>query len=169
MSIHIYLIHIEFYFLIQISRCGQIVWLLYFSSFLFLTFVIVIDDLLIVFAHFTNSIIIILDVEIEEYESFSFVMSRRGKPQLYYQGYLFNSDGVKNGRVYWRCSETRRGTCMARVLTTQHSLLEKQPRHDHEPNTARVHGKKFLSLRECYLFFKSTKSETKQLSNISEH
>lgn len=87
-------------------------------------------------------------------------MSRRGKPQLYYQGYLFNSDGVKNGRVYWRCSETRRGSCMARVLTTEDNLYEKQPTHDHKPNEARVEGKKQLTISECYTFFNSVKSDT---------
>ena len=86
-------------------------------------------------------------------DSYSFVLSRRGKPQLYYQGYLFNSDAIKNGRVYWRCSETRRSTCAARLLTIQDKLVEKQPIHDHPPNTNRVDGKKFISFAECYDFF----------------
>lgn len=89
----------------------------------------------------------------DDYLPRTFLMSRRGKPQLSYRGYLFNSDGVKNGRVYWRCSETRRGTCMARVLTTENSLLERQPTHDHLPNKARVDGKKTLSASECYQYF----------------
>lgn len=80
-------------------------------------------------------------------------MSRRGKPQLYYEGYLFNSDAIKNGRVYWRCSETRRSTCMARLLTTRDKLIEKQPIHDHQPNEYRVDGKKFISFEECLRHF----------------
>lgn len=82
-----------------------------------------------------------------------YVLSRRGKPQLYYQGHLFNSDAIKNGRVYWRCSETRRSTCAARLLTVNEKLIEKQPHHDHPPNTCRVDGKKFISFEECYYFF----------------
>lgn len=85
--------------------------------------------------------------------SFAFVMSRRGKPQLYYGGHLFNSDAVKNGRVYWRCSETRRSTCMARLITTNNDLVEKQPYHDHAPIHERVDGKKVISLDACMRIF----------------
>lgn len=86
-------------------------------------------------------------------DSLSFVLSRRGKPQLYYQGYLFNSDSVKNGRVYWRCSETRRGSCMARLLTTSTNLIEKQPIHDHQPNNRRIEGKRIISFTECHDYY----------------
>lgn len=90
------------------------------------------------------------------------MLSRRGKPQLYYQGHLFNSDAIKNGRVYWRCSETRRSTCAARLLTIRDKLIEKQPVHDHEPNKYRVDGKSFISFNECYEYFSSNqKSESK--------
>lgn len=84
---------------------------------------------------------------------FQFVLSRRGKPQLCYQGYLFNSDAIKNGRVYWRCVETRRSTCAARLLTIQDKLIEKQPIHDHEPNSFRVDGKKLISYESCIEYF----------------
>lgn len=86
-------------------------------------------------------------------------MSRRGKPQLFYKGYIFNSDSVKNGRVYWRCSETRRGSCVARVLTTNDQLIEKQPFHDHRPNLNRIEGKKVVSFAECYAFFNAQTTE----------
>lgn len=89
------------------------------------------------------------------------MLSRRDKPQLYYQGYLFNSDSFKNGRVYWRCSETRRGTCIARVLTTDHNLIEKQPIHDHPPNEQYVEGKKIISLSDCYAYF----SDSQKIKN----
>lgn len=88
-------------------------------------------------------------------DQFSYVLSRRGKPQLYYKGHLFNSDAIKNGRVYWRCSETRRSTCAARLLTINDKLIEKQPIHDHPPNMCRVEGKKFISFEDCYNFFSS--------------
>lgn len=99
-------------------------------------------------------------------DTYTYVLSRRGKPQLYYQGFLFNSDAIKNGRVYWRCSETRRSTCAARLLTIQDKLIEKQPVHDHPPNAHRVDGKKFISFEECYDVFlnsqKSPESKMKQ-------
>lgn len=82
-----------------------------------------------------------------------FVLSRRMKPQLYYRGYLFNSDSFKNGRVYWRCKESRRGSCMARVLTTETNLIEKQPQHDHDQHTNATIGKKVITLDECYAYF----------------
>lgn len=94
-----------------------------------------------------------------------YVLSRRGKPQLYYQGYLFNSDAIKNGRVYWRCSETRRSTCAARLLTINKKLIEKQPKHDHEPNTCRVDGKKFITFDECYEFF-TINQKSNEFKNI---
>lgn len=81
------------------------------------------------------------------------MLSRRGKPQLLYEGHLFNTDAVKKGRVYWRCTETRRSTCMARVLTTETNLVEKQPYHDHKPVHGRVDGKQFISLDECMRMF----------------
>lgn len=90
----------------------------------------------------------------------AFVLSRRGKPQLHYQGYLFNSDSMKNGRVYWRCSEKRRGTCMARLLTTSDNLIEKQPYHDHPPNTYRTDGKKLITFKECFQYFCWSQKET---------
>lgn len=86
-------------------------------------------------------------------DSYTYVLSRRGKPQLCYQGYLFNSDAIKNGRVYWRCSETRRSTCAARLLTIQDKLIEKQPSHDHLPNVNRLDGKTQISFEECYTYF----------------
>lgn len=98
-----------------------------------------------------NSILIRLHIILDP--NFAFVLSRRGKPQLFYNGHLFTKDGFVNGRVYWRCSETRRGTCMARLLTTTNSLTEKQPIHDHPPNPNRTQGKKFLSFTECLKFF----------------
>ncbi|XP_055304412.1 modifier of mdg4-like isoform X15 [Sitodiplosis mosellana] len=106
----------------------------------------------------------------EAQDSYTFVLSRRGKPQLYYQGYLFNSDAIKNGRVYWRCSETRRSTCAARLLTIQDKLIEKQPIHDHSPNANRVDGKKFISFEECYDFFISSQKamESKVKPDLSK-
>lgn len=96
-----------------------------------------------------------------EIKPFAFVMSRRNKPQLYYEGHLFNCDAVKNGRVYWRCSETRRSTCMARLITTKHDLHEKQPYHDHLPLDQRVEGKKVISLDECMrIFLTGSKAES---------
>lgn len=88
-----------------------------------------------------------------------FVLSRRGKPQLIYQGHLFNSDAIKNGRVYWRCSETRRSTCAARLLTTQYKLIEKQPYHDHPPNAYRIDGKKQISYEDCHEYFTKNQKE----------
>lgn len=98
------------------------------------------------------------------------MLSRRGKPQLYYQGFLFNSDAIKNGRVYWRCSETRRSTCAARLLTIQDKLIEKQPIHDHPPNANRVDGKKFISFEECYDFFVNSQKamESKSKPDLSK-
>lgn len=98
------------------------------------------------------------------------MLSRRGRPQLYYQGYLFNSDAIKNGRVYWRCSETRRSTCAARLLTIQDKVIEKQPIHDHPPNTNRVDGKKLISFEECYDFFINSEKaiETKSKLELSK-
>lgn len=98
-------------------------------------------------------------------DAFSFVLSRRGKPQLCYQGHLFNSDAIKNGRVYWRCSETRRSTCLARLLTMQDKLIEKQPRHDHEPNAQRIDGKRFISYEECCKYFTKLQAQTEQDKN----
>lgn len=95
-------------------------------------------------------------------------MSRRGKPQLYYQGHLFNSDAIKNERVYWRCSETRRSTCAARMLTIQDKLIEKQPIHDHPPNAQRIDGKKFISFEQCYNFF-LTSQKTIETKTKSDH
>lgn len=102
-------------------------------------------------------------------DSYSFVLSRRGKPQLCYQGHLFNSDAIKNGRVYWRCSETRRSTCSARLLTIQDKLIEKQPDHDHPPNEHRIDGKRFISYEECYQYFENLQkqNECKQAATIS--
>lgn len=102
-------------------------------------------------------------------DTYSFVLSRRGKPQLCYQGHLFNSDAIKNGRVYWRCSETRRSTCAARLLTIQDKLIEKQPIHDHEPNAQRIDGKRFISYNECYNYFLNLEkhNESKQAATIS--
>lgn len=80
-------------------------------------------------------------------------MSRRMKPQLCYRGFMFNSDSFKNGRVYWRCKDSRRGTCMARVLTTETNLIEKQPQHNHPPNAQSAAGKKVITLDECYDYF----------------
>lgn len=95
-----------------------------------------------------------------------YVLSRRSKPQLCYQGYLFNSDAIKNGRVYWRCSETRRSTCAARMLTIQDKLIEKQPIHDHPPNAHRLDGKTPISFEECYDYYvhnqKMADTKTKQ-------
>lgn len=88
-------------------------------------------------------------------DAFAFVLSRRGKPQLLYRSYLFNSDAIKNGRVYWRCSENRRNGCAARLLTIQDKLIEKYPTHDHPPYAFRVEGKQFISFEECYGFFES--------------
>lgn len=102
-------------------------------------------------------------------DSYSFVLSRRGKPQLCYQGHLFNSDAIKNGRVYWRCSETRRSTCSARLLTIQDKLIEKQPIHDHSPNAHRIDGKRFITYEECYKYFENmqNKNEFKQAATIT--
>lgn len=96
---------------------------------------------------------------------YAYVLSRRGKPQLYYQGFLFNSDAIKNGRVYWRCSETRRSTCAARLLTIQDKLIEKQPCHDHQPNAHRVDGKKYISFEECYEYFDNIQKTMETKSN----
>lgn len=103
--------------------------------------------------HFHDFLYSILDSD------FQFVLSRRGKPQLYYQGYLFNSDAIKNGRVYWRCVETRRSTCAARLLTIQDKLIEKQPIHDHVPNTYRVDGKKLISYEACHNYFTTSEKQ----------
>lgn len=75
-----------------------------------------------------------------------FVLSRRGKPQLLYKGYLYNSDSTSNGRTYWRCSETRRGSCMARLVSTNDTVFEKQPIHDHPPKISRVEGKRVIEM-----------------------
>lgn len=42
---------------------------------------------------------------------------------------------------------------MARLLTTKYNLVEKQPIHDHPPNTGRIGGKKFLTIKECLRHF----------------
>lgn len=100
---------------------------------------------------------------------FRFVLSRRGKPQLYYQGYLFNTDAIKNGRVYWRCVETRRSTCAARLLTIQDKLIEKQPIHDHQPNSYRVDGKRLISYECCHEYFTNSQKHNiaKQSMQVS--
>lgn len=72
------------------------------------------------------------------------MLSRRGKPQLLYNDYLYNSDSVLNGRTYWRCAETRRGSCMARLVSTANTVFEKQPLHDHPPKYSRLQGKRLL-------------------------
>lgn len=81
-------------------------------------------------------------------------MSRRMKPQLCYQGFLFNSDSFKNGRVYWRCKESRRGSCIARALTTETELIVKQPNHNHPEDVGAAEGKKVISMDECYAYFR---------------
>lgn len=88
------------------------------------------------------------------------MLSRRMKPQLCYRGYLFNSDSFKNGRVYWRCKESRRGTCVARVLTTESNLIEKHTDHDHEQNVHAADGKKVITLDECYAYFCNNQSKS---------
>lgn len=92
-------------------------------------------------------------------------MSRRMKPQLCYRGFLFNSDSFKNGRVYWRCKESRRGTCVARVLTTATNLIEKQPLHNHTENASSAVGKKAISLDECYAYFCNNHSKPHMKDN----
>lgn len=114
-------------------------------------FLIQIHDFLFTFS--------ILDAE------FHFVLSRRGKPQLYYQDYLFNSDAIKNGRVYWRCVETRRSTCAARLLTVQDKLIEKQPHHDHPPNSFRVDGKRLITYEACHDYFITSEKQTEAKQN----
>lgn len=73
------------------------------------------------------------------------MLSRRGKPQLLYNDYLYNADSVLNGRSYWRCAETRRGSCMARLVSTASTVFEKQPQHDHPPKYSRLQGKRVLA------------------------
>lgn len=100
-----------------------------------------------------------------DYDSVRFVLSRRGKPQLLYKGYLYNSDSTANGRTYWRCSETRRGSCMARLVSTNNTVYEKQPIHDHEPNMSRVEGKRLLetvSYKEYINYFTTGKIKLPQ-------
>lgn len=80
----------------------------------------------------------------ERSSAIHYVLSRRGKPQLLYKGYLYNADTVLNGRSYWRCAETRRGSCMARLVSTATTVFEKQPQHDHPPKNSRLHGKRLL-------------------------
>lgn len=72
------------------------------------------------------------------------MLSRRGRPQLLYKQYLYNSDSIANGRTYWRCSETRRGSCVARLVSTSDTVYEKQPIHDHSPKPSRLDGKRIL-------------------------
>lgn len=53
-----------------------------------------------------------------------------------------------NGRTYWRCSETRRGSCMGRLVSSGNTVFEKQPLHDHAPKSSRVYGKKYLDTED---------------------
>lgn len=128
----------------------------YYSTFIYLI-------LTVLLIHFHDFSYLILDSE------FQYVLSRRGKPQLLYQGYLFNSDAIKNGRVYWRCVETRRSTCAARLLTIQDKLIEKQPIHDHQPNSYRVDGKRFISYESCNDYFTTSEKQViaKQSAEVS--
>lgn len=97
-----------------------------------------------------------------------YVLSRRGKPQLLYKGYLFNSDSICNGRTYWRCSETRRGSCMSRLVTTAVSIDEKQPYHDHPPKMSRVEGKKELSAYSYSQFVMMLDKKRKDIRKIED-
>lgn len=81
-----------------------------------------------------------------------YLLSRRGKPQLLYKGYLYNRDSFSNGRSYWRCTETRRGTCVSRLITTIDTVYEKQPHHDHMPNKHRFAGKQIITAFEYNSF-----------------
>lgn len=92
-----------------------------------------------------NTLTYLSFVETEEPKSqLKFFLSRRGKPQLLYHDFLYNSDSTSNGRTYWRCSETRRGSCLARLVTSDDTVYEKQPLHDHPPKHSRLEGKKAL-------------------------
>lgn len=97
-----------------------------------------------------------------------YVLSRRGKPQLLYKGYLFNSDSICNGRTYWRCSETRRGSCMSRLVTTAVSIDEKQPYHDHPPKMSRVEGKKELSAYSYSQFVMTLDKKRKDIRKLED-
>lgn len=90
-----------------------------------------------------------------------FVLSRRGRPQLLYNGYLYNSDAMSNGRTYWRCSETRRGSCVARLVSTSDTVYEKQPIHDHEPKRSRLEGKRILDAISYREYLKTLAKEKK--------
>lgn len=60
-----------------------------------------------------------------------------------YDGYVFNRDATRKTKCYWRCTEARRGTCLARLITEGNQVLRKQPRHDHLPNEKRLNKPKF--------------------------
>lgn len=68
---------------------------------------------------------------------YTFVASRKGKRQLYVEGYLFGCKEQRGERTYWTCTEYYKSGCPGRCVTFRGALKVTGGQHNHP---APAHG-----------------------------
>lgn len=60
-----------------------------------------------------------------------FILSKRSHPQLVHDGYSFNCERVMKFKKVWRCSQSHKTKCRARIATVNSELIVVNPHHNH--------------------------------------
>ncbi|KAL3675686.1 hypothetical protein R1sor_025634 [Riccia sorocarpa] len=74
----------------------------------------------------------------------TYVTSCKGNEQLVFKGYLYEFESQKLERVYWRCTEVKRG-CKGRAIEDANGLREGRNSHDHPSRTMEIGVKRVLA------------------------
>ncbi|XP_063229112.1 FLYWCH-type zinc finger-containing protein 1-like [Bacillus rossius redtenbacheri] len=77
--------------------------------------------------------------------SFQFVCSQRGKPQLIFKNFLFNSEYSRGTRRSWACVNYSKTKCRVRVVTQGDRIEVRHWQHNHEPHTSIIQQKRFFA------------------------
>ncbi|KAJ8866619.1 hypothetical protein PR048_032479 [Dryococelus australis] len=72
-----------------------------------------------------------LRIEQSGRNSYFYVLSSRGKPQLVCNGYSYHIDHQLGDKTFWRCLQYYRGGCRARCIVHGCKIIPGSVQHNH--------------------------------------